>query len=83
MGEVIRDLVDLGILEMVAGPEGRPGQDRPLHAGGQAVRERGLRHLRDLEHRFEEEFGADYEAARVVLERVVGLLGEHCLEPQG
>ena len=36
----------------------------------------GFRHLRDLEGRFEQEFGADYEATRVVLERVVGVLSE-------
>ena len=76
MGEVIRDLVDLGILEMAPDPhDGRAKIVRYTPEGKRFARE-GFRHLRDLEGRFEQEFGADYEAARMVLERVVGLLGE-------
>ena len=76
MGEVIRELVDLGILEMVPDPEdGRAKVVRYTQEGRRFSRE-GFRHLRDLESRFEAEFGADYEAARTVLERVVGLLAD-------
>jgi DNA-binding MarR family transcriptional regulator len=76
MGEVIRELVDIGILEMVPDPtDGRAKivryTDEGLEFTGQ-----GFQHLRELEDRFEEEFGADYEAARRVLERVASMLVE-------
>jgi len=76
MGEVIRELVDLGILEMVPDPEDRRAKVVRYTAEGRRFTSSGFRHLRDLEARFEKEFGPDYEAARVVLERVVGLLAE-------
>ena len=76
MGEVIRDLVDIGILEMVPDPDdGRAKIVRYTPEGKQFAGE-GYLHLGDLERTFEEEFGADYEAARVVLEGVVGVLSE-------
>lgn len=76
MGEVIRDLVDIGILEMVPDPaDGRAKVIRYTEEGSRFTGE-GLRHLRSLEERFAEEFGDDYEAAREVLERVVTLLEE-------
>ena len=76
MGEVIRDLVDLGILEMAPDPhDGRAKIVRYTPEGKRFASE-GFRHLLHLEGRFEKEFGADYEATRVVLERVVGLLSE-------
>ena len=71
MGEVIRDLVDLGILEMVPDPHDGRAKIVRYTAEGKRFSSDGFRHLRDLERRFEEEFGADYEATRVVLERVV------------
>jgi DNA-binding MarR family transcriptional regulator len=76
MGEVIRDLVRLGILEMV--PDPADGRAKVVHYTEKGIRltNEGLRHLRSLEDRFVEEFGADYEAAREVLERVVTLLEE-------
>jgi len=76
MGEVIRDLVDLGILEMVPDPQDGRAKVVRYTAEGQEFAHSGYRHLRDLEQRFEEEFGPDYEAARTVLERVVGLRAE-------
>ena len=45
-------------------------------AEGKRFASEGFRHLGELERRFEKEFGADYEATRTVLERVVGLLAE-------
>jgi DNA-binding MarR family transcriptional regulator len=76
MGEVIRDLVDLGVLEMVPDPaDGRAKIVRYTKAG-RAFAGEGFAHLLDLEQRFEAEFGADYEAARDVLERVGVLLAE-------
>ena len=76
MGEVIRDLVDLGILEMVPDPEDGRAKIVRYTREGKAFASGGFRHLRDLEARFEEEFGDDYEATRVVLERVATLLAE-------
>ena len=76
MGEVIRDLVDIGILEMVPDPEdGRAKVVRYTEEGNRFT-SAGFRHLRSLEDRFAEEFGADYEAAREVLERVVTVLDQ-------
>ena len=76
MGEVIRDLVDLGILEMVPDPsDGRAKIVRYTPEGKRFASE-GFRHLRDIEDRLEQEFGDDYEAARVVLERMVGVLAD-------
>jgi DNA-binding MarR family transcriptional regulator len=76
MGEVIRDLVGLGVLEMVPDPhDGRAKIVRYTEAGRTFARE-GFQHLRELEARFEEEFGADYEATRAVLEGVSTMLAE-------
>jgi DNA-binding MarR family transcriptional regulator len=87
MGEVIRELVQLGVLEMVPDPgDGRAKIVRYTDAGRTFAGE-GFAHLRELEARFEEEFGADYEATRDVLERVGALLAELDeslpAEPQG
>jgi len=76
MGEVIRDLVDIGILEMAPDPHDGRAKIVRYSAEGKKFASEGFRHLFDLEARFEQEFGADYEAARLVLERVVGLLSE-------
>jgi DNA-binding MarR family transcriptional regulator len=74
MGEVIRDLVDLGILEMVPDPaDGRAKVVRYTEEGTRFTNQ-GFRHIRSLEDTFAEEFGPDYEATRDVLERVVTLL---------
>lgn len=74
MGEVIRELVELGILEMVPDPEDRRAKIVRYTPEGKAFASEGFRHLADLEARFESEFGDDYEAARKVLERVVSIL---------
>jgi DNA-binding MarR family transcriptional regulator len=76
MGEVIRDLVGLGILEMAPDPQDRRAKIVRYTTEGRAFANEGYLHLRELERVFEKEFGADYEAARTVLERLVGLLGE-------
>src|SRR3954470_2497030 len=67
MGEVIRDLVAIGVLEMV--PERQGGRARIVRytSEGLACANEGYRHLLDLERVFEREFGSDYEATRVVL----------------
>ena len=76
MGEVIRDLVRLGILEMVPDPDDGRAKVVRYTEEGTRLADEGFRHLRSLEDRFTEEFGADYEAARAVLERVVTMLEE-------
>ena len=74
MGEVVRDLVALGVVEMAPDPaDGRAKLVRYTEAGRTQAR-LGYRHIRDLEARFVEELGEDYEAARRVLERVVAIL---------
>ncbi len=85
MGEVIRDLVGLGILEMVPDPQDARAKVVRYTEEGTRFTDEGLRHLRSLEERFTEEFGADYEAARAVLERVVTVLEEldREMDPQG
>ena len=76
MGEVVRDLVGLGILEMVPDPDDGRAKVIRYTEEGTRFTNGGLRHIRSLEDRFTEEFGDDYEAARTVLERVVALLEE-------
>jgi DNA-binding MarR family transcriptional regulator len=83
MGEVIRDLVDLGILEMVPDPEDGRAKIVRYTLEGKAFASEGYRHLHELEKLFQKEFGADYEATREVLERVVGLLSEAADAGQG
>jgi DNA-binding MarR family transcriptional regulator len=74
MGEVVRDMVDLGILELVPDPaDGRAKLVRYTEAG-RAQTQLGLRHIRRFEQRLTDELGDDYEAARRVLERVVAIL---------
>src|SRR4051795_10596018 len=68
MGEVIRDLVDLGILEMVPDPDDRRAKIVRYTPEGKSFASDGYDHLRQLEQVFEKEFGEDYEAAREVLE---------------
>ena len=76
MGEVIRDLVDIGILEMA--PDPRDGRAKIVRytPEGKRFASEGFQHLRELERVFKEEFGEEYEATREVLERVVGVLSE-------
>ena len=45
-------------------------------SAGRAQDRKGVPPHRDLEQRFVDELGEDHEAARRVLERIVGILGE-------
>jgi len=75
MGEVIRDLVALGILEMRPDPEDARAKLVTYSEHGRAVAADGYEHLRELETRFAEEFGEeDYAVARNVLSRIADLL---------
>ena len=75
MGEVIRDMVDLGILEMRPDPDDRRAKLVTYTEHGQWVAGNGYEHLRELERRFADEFGErEYDIARDVLARVVEVL---------
>jgi DNA-binding MarR family transcriptional regulator len=75
MGEVIRDLVALDILEMRPDPEDGRAKLVTYSEHGRAVAADGYERLLELETRFAEEFGEeDYDTARKVLDRIVDLL---------
>ena len=76
MGELVRELVDLGILEMVPDPEDGRAKLVTYSKEGRAFAGTGLRHLRAIEDRLLAEFGGDYEAARRVLERIGDVLAD-------
>ena len=75
MGEVIREMVELGYLEMQPDPSDRRAKLVTYTDYGREQALKGFHHIQGLEKRFAEEFGdEEYETARQVLERVVGLL---------
>ncbi|HZX04589.1 MarR family transcriptional regulator [Kribbella sp.] len=75
MGEVIRDMVALDLLEMRADPNDGRAKVVDYSEHGLAVAGDGFQYLIDLERRFEEEFGErEYAIARDVLERLIELL---------
>jgi DNA-binding MarR family transcriptional regulator len=77
MGEVIRELVSLGILEMQPDPTDRRAKLVTFTKDGLAQARQGFQHIIDLEKKFAAEFGEDeYEIVRNVLERLVPLLDE-------
>ena len=77
MGEVIRELVGLGVLEMTPDPEDRRAKLVKYTPAGREMATTGRQHIIDLERRFADEFGEkDYEVARRVLERVADILDE-------
>ncbi len=75
MGEVIRELVGLGILEMQPDPADRRAKLVTYTAAGREMASHGRAHIVALEREFAKEFGAEeYEVARRVLERVTDIL---------
>jgi DNA-binding MarR family transcriptional regulator len=76
MGEVVRDLVELGLVEMVPDPDDGRAKLVRFTALGKEQATAGYRHITELEQRFVDELGDDYEAARRVLERVAEILAE-------
>ena len=75
MGEVIRELVALGILEMRADPADGRAKVVDYTEHGLEVAGDGYRYLIELERRFAEEFGEhEYEVVRDVLARLVDVL---------
>jgi DNA-binding MarR family transcriptional regulator len=76
MGELVRELVDLGLVEMVPDPDDRRAKLVSWTEEGLSMARTGKRHLAAIEQRLEAEFGEDYEAARRVLERVAHVLDD-------
>lgn len=75
MGESIRDMVRLGLLEMVPDPEDGRAKIVRFTERGQRVAAAGLAHIDEQDRRFRDVFGdADYAAARRVLQGVRELL---------
>jgi DNA-binding MarR family transcriptional regulator len=75
MGEVIRDMVALDLLEMRSDPNDGRAKVVTYSEHGLAVAGDGFSYLGELERRFAEEFGEEeYAVARDVLERLVDVL---------
>jgi len=76
MGEIVRELVDLGILEMAPDPTDRRAKlVTYTEAGRQEVVE-GFSHIVDFEERMVAELGEEgYEQLRAGLEKIVEVLG--------
>jgi len=75
MGEIVRDLVELGFVTMEPDPLDRRAKLVKYTPAGVELTNGGFQHILDLEERFAEEFGAErYEQARDVLAWVVQLL---------
>ncbi|HEX6149429.1 MarR family winged helix-turn-helix transcriptional regulator [Nocardioides sp.] len=75
MGEVVRELMGLGIVEMTVDPEDRRAKLVTYTDYGLGVARAGRQHIADLEQRFAEEFGEEeYALVRDVLARIVELV---------
>jgi DNA-binding MarR family transcriptional regulator len=75
MGEIIRDMVGLGILEMVPDPTDGRAKLVQFSEHGRDLAAQGFAHIRELEERFVREFGRqDWETTRRVLQRVAEIL---------
>ncbi|GAA0963429.1 MarR family winged helix-turn-helix transcriptional regulator [Kribbella koreensis] len=84
MGEVVRDMVALGILEMRPDPADRRAKLVTYTEHGREVSADGHGHLIELERRFAAEFGVvEYEIARDILGRIAGLLDDWAAEEAG
>lgn len=84
MGEVVREMVALDILEMRPDPADRRAKLVTYSDHGRVVAGDGYRHLIELEERFAAEFGeAEYAIARDVLGRIAGLLEDWAAEEAG
>ncbi len=71
MGEVVRELVELGICRMEPDPSDRRAKIVTYTDYGHRVTAGGFKHLQQMERRLARTFGEDYETARRVLEWVI------------
>jgi DNA-binding MarR family transcriptional regulator len=74
MGEIIRGMVDLGLVEMRPDPDDKRAKIVAYTPLGLECASQGFGHIVELEQRFTEEFGEDYETVRRVLSRVVEIV---------
>jgi DNA-binding MarR family transcriptional regulator len=75
MGEVVRDLMGLGIVEMAVDPEDRRAKLVTYTDYGLSVVRAGRQHIADLEQRFAAEFGVDeYDLVRDMLAGIVDIV---------
>jgi len=75
MGEAIRDMVDLGLVEMHEDPTDRRAKLVTFTDAGMVVAKDGKRHMYELEQQWIEKFGKEnYDTARDVLEGIVDLM---------
>ncbi len=82
MGEIVRDLVGLGLLEMRPDPTDGRAKIVTFSETGLEFTRGGIQHIVDVERRLVEELGAeDYETARRVLEGIVRILDESATPP--
>lgn len=71
MGEIVREMVALGILEMRPDPTDRRAKLVVYSEEGLRIAAEGFAHIQDLDRRFVAEFGEqNYQTARQVLRRV-------------
>jgi len=77
MGEVIRDMVVLGLLEMVPDPADRRAKIVRFTDYGIEVAQQGYQHIMALDRVLRDELGnADVDATRRVLAGIIEMLGE-------
>lgn len=77
MGEIVREMVALGLVEMRPDPDDRRAKLVTYTELGLERARSGFGHISDLERRFADEFGDEqYETVIRVLERLVPLLDE-------
>ena len=75
MGEIIRDMVALGILEMRPDPADRRAKLVTYTPAGLELVSGGYYYILDQEKRFVEEFGSElYEQLRAALDRITDLV---------
>ncbi len=76
MGEIVREMVGLGYLEMKLDPDDRRAKLVTYTDYGLAMAREGFQHIIDLEQQLADKFGEDYEVAREVLEKVLSLVDD-------
>ena len=82
MGEVIRDMVGLGLLETVADPVDRRAKIVRFTDYGMEVAQQGYGHIMDVERVLRDALGdTDVDATRRVLAGIIEMLGEASPQP--
>ena len=77
MGEVIRDMVRLGVLEMVPDPTDGRAKIVTFTARGRKIAQDGFDHILDVDRLVREKYGdADVDATVRVLSGIIDLLGD-------